>query len=133
MSVCALHLLDHRCDCDSLSTTTGKTHLTSPHHAAPRRRSLRDRFKTLSHLTNKYRWWRLAERPMSAIRSSLRTGASDGLLPIFLNPRTGKFVLSDVRLGSRGDSYYEYLVKQWLITKCVAGHVSSAQRGEVGL
>lgn len=70
---------------------------------------------------------------MSAIRSSLRTGASDGLLPIFLNPRTGKFVLSDVRLGSRGDSYYEYLVKQWLITKCVAGHASSAQRDEVGL
>ncbi|CEH14737.1 1, 2-alpha-mannosidase [Ceraceosorus bombacis] len=53
---------------------------------------------------------------MSAIRNALRTGASDGLLPIFINPRSGKFVLSDVRLGSRGDSYYEYLAKQWLIT-----------------
>ncbi|PWN41325.1 glycoside hydrolase [Ceraceosorus guamensis] len=73
-------------------------------------------FKTLAHSTKTFRWWRLSERPMSAIRNALRTGASDGLLPIFINPRSGKFVLSDVRLGSRGDSYYEYLAKQWLIT-----------------
>lgn len=28
----------------------------------------------------------------------------------------GQFVSSDIRLGSRGDSYYEYLLKQYLQT-----------------
>lgn len=32
------------------------------------------------------------------------------------SPDTGSFVFSDVRLGSRGDSYYEYLSKQYLQT-----------------
>ncbi|GFZ49357.1 Mannosyl-oligosaccharide 1,2-alpha-mannosidase [Saitozyma sp. JCM 24511] len=40
----------------------------------------------------------------------------DGIAPIFLNPNNGQFVASDIRLGSRGDSYYEYLLKQWLQT-----------------
>ncbi len=39
-----------------------------------------------------------------------------GLLPIFLNPLNGHFYNGEIRLGSRGDSYYEYLVKQWLQT-----------------
>lgn len=43
-------------------------------------------------------------------------GAQDGLLPIFLSPETGQFFLSEIRLGSRGDSYYEYLLKQYLQT-----------------
>ena len=39
-----------------------------------------------------------------------------GILPIFLDPVRGRFYLSEFRLGSRGDSYYEYLVKQYLLT-----------------
>jgi len=38
------------------------------------------------------------------------------LPPIFINPQSGKFVPYDIRLGSRGDSYYEYLLKQYLQT-----------------
>jgi len=41
---------------------------------------------------------------------------STGLASIFINPEDGKFVMSDIRLGSRGDSYYEYLLKQYLQT-----------------
>jgi len=26
-------------------------------------------------------------------------------------PQNGQFVMSEIRLGSRGDSYYEYLLK----------------------
>lgn len=41
----------------------------------------------------------------------------DGLVPIFINPFTGQFrSYATVTLGARGDSYYEYLVKQWLQT-----------------
>ena len=38
----------------------------------------------------------------------------DGLVPIFINADTGKFSGSRITLGARGDSYYEYLLKQWL-------------------
>jgi len=39
-----------------------------------------------------------------------------GLASIFINPVDGKYALSDIRLGSRADSYYEYLLKQYLLT-----------------
>ena len=32
--------------------------------------------------------------------------ADSGLLPIFVSPETGIFTTSEIRLGSRGDSYY---------------------------
>jgi mannosyl-oligosaccharide alpha-1,2-mannosidase len=54
---------------------------------------------------------------MEVVRKATQSGPSDGLLPIFLSPDTGKFWMSDIRLGSRGDSYYEYLIKQHLQTK----------------
>jgi mannosyl-oligosaccharide alpha-1,2-mannosidase len=39
----------------------------------------------------------------------------DGLVPIFINANTGNFrASSTITLGARGDSYYEYLLKQWL-------------------
>lgn len=30
------------------------------------------------------------------------------------SPTSGQFIGQNIRLGSRGDSYYEYLVKVWL-------------------
>ncbi|XP_068618199.1 endoplasmic reticulum mannosyl-oligosaccharide 1,2-alpha-mannosidase isoform X2 [Battus philenor] len=40
-----------------------------------------------------------------------------GLVPIFINPNTGRFLPhATITLGARGDSYYEYLLKQWLQT-----------------
>ncbi|KAF9804867.1 hypothetical protein SFRURICE_007770 [Spodoptera frugiperda] len=40
-----------------------------------------------------------------------------GLVPIFINPNTGHFLPhATITLGARGDSYYEYLLKQWLQT-----------------
>ncbi|EEB88491.1 hypothetical protein MPER_13643 [Moniliophthora perniciosa FA553] len=38
------------------------------------------------------------------------------LVPIFMSAENGAFTPSDIRLGSRGDSYYEYLLKQHLQT-----------------
>ncbi|GMP87872.1 hypothetical protein CsSME_00040073 [Camellia sinensis var. sinensis] len=38
----------------------------------------------------------------------------EGLVPIYISPQTGEFNGENIRLGSRGDSYYEYLVKVWL-------------------
>jgi hypothetical protein len=36
------------------------------------------------------------------------------LAGICCSPITGQFIGQNIRLGSRGDSYYEYLVKVWL-------------------
>jgi hypothetical protein len=42
---------------------------------------------------------------------------TNGLVPIFINANTGKFRSSaTITLGARGDSYYEYLLKQWIQT-----------------
>ncbi|KAI4304477.1 hypothetical protein MLD38_039980 [Melastoma candidum] len=38
----------------------------------------------------------------------------EGLVPIYISPQTGEFHGENIRLGSRGDSYYEYLLKVWL-------------------
>lgn len=42
-------------------------------------------------------------------------GKKEGLVPIFINAHTGQFrEYSTISLGARGDSYYEYLLKQWI-------------------
>lgn len=42
---------------------------------------------------------------------------TEGLVPIFINAQTGDFrSYSTITLGARGDSYYEYLLKQWIQT-----------------
>eukprot|EP01018_Ginkgo_biloba_P026191 Gb_31892 [translate_table: standard] len=38
----------------------------------------------------------------------------EGLVPIYISPQSGHFHGDNIRLGSRGDSYYEYLIKVWL-------------------
>lgn len=40
----------------------------------------------------------------------------EGLVPIYISPHSGEFGGENIRLGSRGDSYYEYLIKVWLQT-----------------
>ncbi|KAK6187726.1 hypothetical protein SNE40_005686 [Patella caerulea] len=39
-----------------------------------------------------------------------------GLYPNYLNPRTGKWCQTHVSMGALGDSFYEYLLKTWLLT-----------------
>ncbi|KAK3137279.1 hypothetical protein QOZ80_5BG0450240 [Eleusine coracana subsp. coracana] len=38
----------------------------------------------------------------------------EGLVPIYISPHSGQFSGENIRLGSRGDSYYEYLLKVWV-------------------
>nr|XP_019044540.1 mannosyl-oligosaccharide alpha-1,2-mannosidase [Kwoniella bestiolae CBS 10118]OCF23470.1 mannosyl-oligosaccharide alpha-1,2-mannosidase [Kwoniella bestiolae CBS 10118] len=75
--------------------------------------SLQLELKYLSHLTGDYVYWKKAEKVTEIIRGE---AVHDGIAPIFISPMNGQFVASEIRLGSRGDSYYEYLLKQWLQT-----------------
>lgn len=70
-------------------------------------------FKYLAKLTGEKLFWDRAEKVMEVVDGLNRW---DGLVPIFLNPATGQFQGENIRLGSRGDSYYEYLIKQYLQT-----------------
>lgn len=70
-------------------------------------------FKYLSKLTGESHFWEKVEKVIQVIDAQHR---EDGLLPIFINANTGQFRGENIRLGSRGDSYYEYLIKQYLQT-----------------
>jgi len=39
-----------------------------------------------------------------------------GMAPTYLSPKTGRFTNAVITFGALGDSYYEYLVKQWVYT-----------------
>ncbi|KAJ6585005.1 glycoside hydrolase [Mycena capillaripes] len=67
----------------------------------------------LSLLSGNTIYWEKAESVMRIIKNVLMP---HGLASIFLNWQTGQFVISAMRLGSRADSYYEYLLKQYLQT-----------------
>ncbi|KAL1965638.1 hypothetical protein VTN77DRAFT_5315 [Rasamsonia byssochlamydoides] len=70
-------------------------------------------FKYLAKLTGEAEYWEAVEKVMKVVDDQER---EDGLLPIYIYPDTGQFRGQYIRLGSRGDSYYEYLIKQYLQT-----------------
>lgn len=69
--------------------------------------------KYLAQLTGNKDYWTKSEGVLQVIDANKPPG---GLVPIYIHPDTGRFQGSTIRLGSRGDSYYEYLIKQWLQT-----------------
>ena len=92
--------------------------------------SLQLELKYLAKLTGEKNYWDKAEKVIQVIDDN---GMEDGLLPIFIYADAGNFRGENIRLGSRGDSYYgkswtiyflrsaltillEYLIKQYLQT-----------------
>lgn len=69
--------------------------------------------KYLAKLTGEVMYWEKAEQIMAILD---KNRPQDGLVPIYVHPDTGKYQGNLIRLGSRGDSYYEYLLKQYLQT-----------------
>jgi mannosyl-oligosaccharide alpha-1,2-mannosidase len=59
--------------------------------------------KYLSNITGNEIYWRKAEKVMEVVDA---IAVPDGLVPIFIAPHSGKFTTREIRLGSRGDSYY---------------------------
>lgn len=70
-------------------------------------------FRYLAKLTGEELYWKKAEQIMSVLDANRPV---DGLVPIYVQPETGEYQGRLIRLGSRGDSYYEYLLKQYLQT-----------------
>ncbi|KAJ3769999.1 glycoside hydrolase [Lentinula raphanica] len=76
--------------------------------------SLQLEFKYLAELTQNKTYWEKAEHAITVIRKGL---LPNGLAPTRLRVQQGTFQDSVVRLGSLADSYYEYLLKQYLQTQ----------------
>ncbi|KAI1327555.1 amino acid permease [Xylariaceae sp. FL0255] len=70
-------------------------------------------FKYLAKLTGEKDFWDKVEKVMQVVDDNMVEG---GLVPIYIYADSGKFRGDNIRLGSRGDSYYEYLIKQYLQT-----------------
>jgi hypothetical protein len=98
----------------NLKTSQGKgSHVDGGASSTAEAASLQLEFKYLAMLTGEKNYWEKAEKVIQVIDDN---GMEDGLLPIFIYATTGTFRGDYVRLGSRGDSYYEYLIKQYLQT-----------------
>lgn len=65
----------------------------------------------LSNLTGDSRFSQAGDRVNEVIH---KLSKPDGLVPIFIDTNSGRFTSRTITLGARGDSYYEYLLKQWI-------------------
>ncbi|XP_012884791.1 PREDICTED: endoplasmic reticulum mannosyl-oligosaccharide 1,2-alpha-mannosidase [Dipodomys ordii] len=75
--------------------------------------SIQLEFRELSRLTGTKKFQEAAEEVTRHIHSL--SGKKDGLVPMFINTHSGLFTHPGVfTLGARADSYYEYLLKQWI-------------------
>lgn len=98
-----------------LSTGAGKaSHADGGASSTAEAATLQLEFKYLAFLTGESHYWEKAERVMKVLDDN---GAKDGLVPIFVYADKGTFRGNEIRLGSRGDSYYEYLIKQYYQTQ----------------
>jgi len=77
-------------------------------------------FKYLAYHTGEKKYWDVVERIMTLMR---RAEKPNGLYPVFMSPSTGTWTSQKVTLGALGDSFYEYLIKQFLFTKKKEGYL----------
>ncbi|KAF6754190.1 glycoside hydrolase family 47 protein, partial [Ephemerocybe angulata] len=70
-------------------------------------------FKYLSHVTGDPKYWRSVEKVMTVLKNAL---LEHNLASVFMNHLEGRYIHSPISLGSRADSYYEYLLKQYIQT-----------------
>ncbi|DAA33781.1 TPA: alpha 1,2-mannosidase-like, partial [Bos taurus] len=75
--------------------------------------SIQLEFRELSRLTGDKKFQEAAEEVTRRVHAL--HGKLDGLVPMFINTNSGSFThLGVFTLGARADSYYEYLLKQWI-------------------
>ncbi|XP_015925664.1 endoplasmic reticulum mannosyl-oligosaccharide 1,2-alpha-mannosidase isoform X2 [Parasteatoda tepidariorum] len=71
-------------------------------------------FRDISHLTGDPKYETAAFKVSEHLH---KLPKKDGLVPMFINAESGHFrTTSTITVGARADSYYEYLLKQWIQT-----------------
>ncbi|KAL9646438.1 hypothetical protein ABK040_006435 [Willaertia magna] len=71
-------------------------------------------FRRLSELTGDDSYNQKVTKVMDIM---FKNKPSDGLFPIRFHPETGNWCTSYITFGALGDSFYEYLLKQWLLNR----------------
>ncbi|XP_075415877.1 LOW QUALITY PROTEIN: endoplasmic reticulum mannosyl-oligosaccharide 1,2-alpha-mannosidase-like [Tenrec ecaudatus] len=75
--------------------------------------SIQLEFRELTRLTGEEKFQEAVEEVTRRVHTL--SGKKDGLVPMFISTHSGHFThLGMFTLGARADSYYEYLLKQWL-------------------
>ncbi|CAF93587.1 unnamed protein product, partial [Tetraodon nigroviridis] len=75
--------------------------------------SIQLEFRELSRLTQEPQYQEVVNEVTKRVHDL--GGKQDGLVPMFINTNSGQFTHRGVfTLGARADSYYEYLLKQWI-------------------
>lgn len=90
----------------SIDLRTGKgirSHADGGSSSMAEAATLQLEMKYLADITGNEAYWRKAEKVMEVLDAN---NMQDGLLPIFVDPASGRFTTREIRLGSRGDSYY---------------------------
>lgn len=96
----------------NLARSTAHSPKWSPDSSTSEVTTIQLEFRDLARSTGTQRFAQVVDRINEIVHGLDKT---DGLVPIFINANTGTFrSFATVSLGARGDSYYEYLLKQWL-------------------
>ena len=75
--------------------------------------SIQLEWKWLSQEIKEPKWAELTQRVSELVDALPK---QDSLVPFYINVDTGRFSKTTLTLGARADSYYEYLLKQWLLS-----------------
>jgi len=98
----------------NLKTKTGHAPKWSPDSSTSEVTTIQLEFRDLSRATGNPKYEEAIAKVSRHVHNLPKT---EGLVPIFINANTGNFrQYSTITLGARGDSYYEYLLKQWVQT-----------------
>ncbi|EFC49077.1 predicted protein [Naegleria gruberi] len=80
--------------------------------------SLQLEFRRLSELTGDMKYHNAVTKVMDIMESKK---PDNGLYPLKISPTSGSWCSNYVSLGALGDSFYEYLLKQWLLNRGTKG------------
>lgn len=98
-----------------LSTRKAHPPQWNPHSSLSEVTSLQLEFRFLSQISGDLIYERTTFQTSVHVHN-LTSTRNQKLLPMYINPNTGQFEESVITLGARSDSYYEYLLKQYLQT-----------------
>lgn len=98
-----------------LSTKHAHPPQWNPHSSLSEVASLQVEFRYLSHITNLPKYEQTTFQT-NILLHNLTASRPLKLLPIYINPTTSQLEDSIITLGARADSYYEYLLKQYIQT-----------------
>lgn len=115
-----------------VGTGASGKHSWNPNVVLAEATTLQVEFRYISHVTGDNQWKDAADRSMNTV---LKAADGRGLIPIYIrgdNSPQPTFSGSKMSMGAMGDSYYEYLLKQWIQSGKKEDHLKNAWKKAMG-